>query len=97
LASVFWDTQGLLLIDWLPQGATLNSNTCCDIVTCLHCRIQQWRKGKWAKKVFLLHDSAHPHSSKQTRAELDELGYVVLPHLPFFPDITPSDWLSSTE
>jgi histone-lysine N-methyltransferase SETMAR len=92
LTSVFWDTQGILLIDWLPQGATVNSNTYCDIVTRLHYRFQQWRKSKWAKKVFLLHDSAHPHPSKQTRSQLDELGYTTLPHPPHSPDLAPSDY-----
>jgi histone-lysine N-methyltransferase SETMAR len=92
LASVFWDTQGTLLVTWLPQCMTMNSNTCCDIVTCLHCRIQQQRKGKWAKKVFLMHDNAHPHSSKRARAQLDVLGYTVLPHPPYTPDLAPSDY-----
>jgi hypothetical protein len=92
LASVFGDKQGILLIDWLPQGATVNSNTYCDIVTHLHCRIQQWRKSKWAKKVFLLHDNAHPHLSKETRAQLDELGYTFHSHPPYFQDLAPSDY-----
>jgi histone-lysine N-methyltransferase SETMAR len=81
-----------MLIDWLPQGATVNSNTYCDLVTHLHRRIQQRRKGKWAKKVFLLLDNAHPHSSKQTRAQLDELGYMVFPHPLYSPDLAHSDY-----
>jgi histone-lysine N-methyltransferase SETMAR len=90
LASVFWYTQGIL-INWLPHGATVKSNTYCDTMTHLPRRIQQWRKGKWARKVFLLHDNARPHSSKQTRAQLDELGHTVLPHPPYSPDLAPSD------
>jgi hypothetical protein len=97
LASVFWDTHGNPHIDWLPQDVTANSNTYCDIVTRLHHRIQQWRNGKWAKKVFLLHDNAHPHLSKQTRAQLDELVYMVLPHPPYSPDLPPQITLSLTK
>jgi histone-lysine N-methyltransferase SETMAR len=58
----------------------------------MHCKIQQWRKGKWAKKVFLSHDNARPCSSKQTWAQLDELGYTVLPHHPYSSELTPSDY-----
>jgi hypothetical protein len=78
---------------WLTSsGATANRSTYCDIVTHLCCRIQQRRKGKRAKKVFLLHDSARPHSSKQTKAQLDELGYMVLPHPACSPDLVYSDY-----
>jgi hypothetical protein len=77
-----WKTIGIGLLGhtrnpghrWLPQGATVNNNTYCDTVAGLRRRIQQRRKGKCAKKVFLLHDNACPHSSKQTRAQLDDFG-----------------------
>jgi histone-lysine N-methyltransferase SETMAR len=81
-----------MLINWLPQRVTMKSNTYCDIVICLHRRIQQWMWGKWDRKVLLLHDNAHPHLSKQTRAQLDKLGYTVLPHPPHSPDLHPSDY-----
>lgn len=90
--GILGHAQWILLIDCLPQGVTVNGNTYCDVVTCPCHRIQQQRKGKWAKKVFLLHDSALPHSSKQTRAHLVDLGYTVPPHPPYSPDLAPSDY-----
>ncbi len=45
------------------------------------------------RMVFLLqHDNARPHTSKQTKARLEALGYKVLRHLPYSPDLAPSDY-----
>jgi histone-lysine N-methyltransferase SETMAR len=90
LASVFWDTQEVLLINWLPHGMTLNSNTYCDSDSSVP-QNSVAEEGR-AKKVFFLHDNARPHSYKQIRTQLDELGYTVLPHPPYSSDLVPSNY-----
>lgn len=92
MISVFWDTCGILLMDWLPQGTTVNSRVYCDTLTRLRRRIQQRRKGKWSKGVLLQHDNARPHTSNATTAKLTSLGFVVVPHPPYSPDLAPSDY-----
>ncbi|GBP35090.1 Mariner Mos1 transposase [Eumeta japonica] len=42
-------------------------------------------------KVILLHDNAQPHVAKQMKTYLETLQWEVLPHLPYSPDIAPSD------
>jgi len=45
-------------------------------------------------KVIFLHDNARPHVAKVVKKYLEMLKWNVLPHLPYFPDITLSDyWL----
>jgi len=45
-------------------------------------------------KVILLHDNARPHVAKVVKKYLKMLKWDVLPHLPYSPDIAPSDyWL----
>ena len=44
------------------------------------------------KGVILLHDNAKPHTSKKTRQKIKDLGYEVLSHPAFSPDIAPSDY-----
>ena len=43
-------------------------------------------------KVILLHDNARPHTAKITKAKLQELGFEILSHPPYSPDLAPSDF-----
>lgn len=42
--------------------------------------------------VIFLHDNATPHTSKMTKKKLADIGWEVLPHPPYSPDIAPSDY-----
>ena len=44
------------------------------------------------RKVRLLHDNARPHTSKVTRNKLEQLGWELIPHPPYSPDLAPSDY-----
>ena len=43
------------------------------------------------KGSILLHDNAQPHVTQPTLQKLNELGYKVLPHLPYSPGVSPND------
>ena len=46
------------------------------------------------KKIILHQDNPLCHKSMKTMAKLSELGYELLPHPPYSPDLAPSDyWL----
>ncbi|CAK9801870.1 Histone-lysine N-methyltransferase SETMAR [Anthophora plagiata] len=44
------------------------------------------------KGVVFHHDNARPHTSLMTRQKLRELGWEVLMHPPYSPDLAPSDY-----
>jgi len=53
------------------------------------------KRPEWAKrhgKVILLHDNAPSHTSKPVRETITTLGWEVLPHPPYSPDLAPSDY-----
>ena len=63
MATVFWDTRGIILIDWLEFHATINSEAYVVTLKRLRRAIQTKRPGKWAKGVLFQHDNAWPHTS----------------------------------
>ena len=58
------------------------------------------RPSKFAQKRFVLvnrrnvvlHDNARPHTARVTQEHFFELGWSILPHPPYSPDLSPSDY-----
>lgn len=61
MATVFWDRQGVLLVDIMPSGTTINADAYCQTLKKLRRAIQNRRTGRLTKGVCLLHDNARPH------------------------------------
>lgn len=96
MASVFWDAKGILLVDYLQTGKTINSEYYCNLLDQLDAKIREKRPGLQKKKVIFHQDNAPAHKSKKTIAKISELKYELLEHPPYSPDLAPSDfWLFS--
>lgn len=74
-------------MELLPEGSTVNAEYYCEQLN----RVAEKLRGKH-DKVYFLHDNARPHVAKMTRRKLLELGWSVLPHPPYSPDIAPTDY-----
>jgi histone-lysine N-methyltransferase SETMAR len=44
------------------------------------------------KNTLLPHGNARPHTCAATSATVDSIGYEVVPHPPYSPDLAPSDF-----
>ena len=91
LASIFWDQDGILLIDCLPTGQTINAEHCSSLLVQLKDILKQKRRGKVTKWVLFLHN-APAHWSLATEKKLANLGFQCFDHPPYSPDLVPSDY-----
>ena len=92
LASIFWDKDGILLIDYLPKGQTINAEYYSSLLVQLKDILKEKRRGKITKGVLFLHDNAPAHRVLATQKKLAYLGFRCLEHPPYFPDLAPSDY-----
>ena len=94
LASVFWDAKGILLVDYLQTGKTINSEYYCNLLDQLDAKIREKRPGLQKKKIHFHQDNAPAHTAQKTITKITELKYELLQHSPYSPDLAPSDfWL----
>src|ERR1051325_7851624 len=90
MASVFWDKDGILLIDYMPHKTTITGKYYADLLVQLRAAIKEKRRGKLARGVMLLQDNAPVHTSHIAQASLRECKFVQVPHPPYSPDLAPS-------
>jgi len=54
LASIFWDQDGILLIDYVPKGQTINAEYYSSLLVQLKNILKEKRRGKVIKGAFVL-------------------------------------------
>ena len=92
MATVFWDGEGVIHIDYLPRGRTMNGDYYADLLGRLRESIKQKRRGKLRRGVWLQHDNAPVHTCNVATLAANRLGFETLPHPPYSPDLAPSDY-----
>ena len=93
MASVFWDRQGVLLVDFVSRNTTSNADAYCATLRRLRKAIQNRRRGKLLRGICLIHDNARPHTVRQTQTLLhDAFHWDSFDHPPYSPDLAPSDF-----
>ncbi|GFV62110.1 histone-lysine N-methyltransferase SETMAR [Trichonephila clavipes] len=66
MATVFCDRHGVLLVEFMQQGTTINAAAYCATLTKLRQTIQNKRRGLLMSGVLLLHDNARHHSATKS-------------------------------
>nr|XP_060623585.1 histone-lysine N-methyltransferase SETMAR-like isoform X2 [Anolis sagrei ordinatus] len=92
MVSVFWDKEGVLLVDYLQNGSTINARYYIELLDQLKAALQAKRRGKLSKGILFLQDNASAHTAQETMAKLVELGFQLVDHPPDSPDLAPSDY-----
>ncbi|CAK9810904.1 Histone-lysine N-methyltransferase SETMAR [Anthophora plagiata] len=91
-ATVFWDRKGVLLVNCMPSGTTINADRYCETLKKPKRANQNRRRGMLSKGVRILHDNARPHVARTTVALLQQFGWDIITHPPYSPDLAPSDY-----
>ena len=92
MLTAFFDRTGALTLDFLEEGATINSDRYCQSLKKMKTDYRNKRRGHSSKDLLLLHDNATPHVSKKTKETLESLGILVIDHPPYSPDLSPCDF-----
>ena len=92
MATVFWDSEGVLLLEFVPYKTTITGDTYASTMVALRENIKQKRHGKLSAGVLLLHDNTPTHKSHTSQAAIRKCGFVELNHRPYSPDLAPSDY-----
>ena len=78
----FWDQDGILLIDYLPNGQTINGEYYSSLLVQLKDILKGKHRGKVTKDVLFLHDNAPAHRALATQKKLGYLGFQCIDHPP---------------
>lgn len=93
LLCIWWHCTGMVHMELLKSGQTITADFYCqqldrlDEAICSKLPALANRKG-----VILQQDNARPHSAKVTQHKIRELGWEVLAHPAYSPDVAPSDY-----
>ena len=92
MATIFWDAEGILMIDYLPHNVKITGQYYANLLHQLRDNIREKRRGKLRRGVLLLHDNAPVHKSRLSMAAIHECGFQLINHPLYSPDLAPSDY-----
>ena len=92
MICVWWDCEGVIHYEMLEKNQTVNAELYIQQMWRLKEAIQRKRPNLMRHGVLLQHDNARPHISKLTKAAIQEIGWEILPHPPYSPDLAPTDF-----
>jgi hypothetical protein len=92
LASTLWDQDGILLIDYLPKGQTINAEYYSSLLVQMKGILKEKLRGKFTKVVLFLHDNAPAHQALATQKKMAYLGFQFLDHPPYSLDLFASEY-----
>jgi len=90
---VFFYVRGIVLWEFVPPGQTVNQEFHLEVLRRLRENVRRkrpelWRSGDW----LLHHDNAPAHTALSVTQYLASLGWTVIPHPPYSPDLAPCDF-----
>ena len=93
MVTVWWSAAGLTHYSFLNPSESITSEKFAQQIDEMHQKLQRLQPALVNRKgPILLYDNAQPHVTQSVLQKLNELGYKVLPHPPYSPDLSPTDY-----
>ena len=93
MATVLWPAARLIHCSFLNPGKTITSEKYAQQTDEMHQKLQLLQPASVNRKgPILLHNNAQVHVAQPMLQKFNELGYEVLLHLPYSPDLSPTDY-----
>ena len=93
LLCIWWDYKRIIHHEVLEYDDTISADKYCQQFDILNTALLQKRPALVNRhRVIIQHDNATPHNAKVTQQKIRNLGWKVLTHPPYSPDLSPSDY-----
>ena len=92
LVTVRCSAAHLIHYNFLNPGETITSEMYAQQIIEMYWKLQHLQPASVNRKGPILHDDAWLHVTHSTLQKLNELGYKVLPHPPYSPDLSPTNY-----
>lgn len=93
LMCVWWDCRGIIYQNYLKPGETIDSESYIQMLMQVQEELLKKRTSLVTRKGVIFHqDNARPHTSAVTKEFMAELGWELMMHPPYSPDLAPSDY-----
>jgi len=92
MLTILWGIEGFYVVEALANKQKFDSDYFTSLLVKLKKNLHSMRRSKSMKKVYLHLDNAKVHTSRATVAKAEELGFKIMEHPSYSPDIAPSDF-----
>ena len=95
MATVFWDSEAVVLVDFLEGKKTVTGAYYLEVLRKLRAKLAEKHLEKLHCGILFHHDNTPVHSSQIVRDILRKFQWELLPHPSYSPDLAPSDFFYS--
>ena len=92
MATVLWDAEGVIMLDFLPMRSTITVVYYANLLDQLRTAIHEKRQGKLSKGVLLQQDNTRVHACYVAIDAEEQNRYELIPHPAYSPDLVSSDF-----
>ena len=93
LMITFFDSTGMIYMQWVPTGKTVNKENYVEVLREFRKRFRQKRPALFKSAQWHFHqDSAPVHNSILVTDYLTKMGIKTVTHPPYSPDLAPCDF-----